>query len=84
MTENAVEARVLDVLASVLQVPRPSLSNETSRPTTGVWDSLKHMHVMLALEDEFKMEFSDTEIAQLDSVQSLVRAIAARTHGSGG
>jgi acyl carrier protein len=84
MTDNGVESRLLDVLASVLQVPRTSLNDETSRPTIDVWDSLKHMHVMLALEDEFKIEFSDTEIARLDSVQGLVGAIAAKTRGSGG
>jgi len=83
MIRSEVEARLLDVLATILDVPRRSLGQEASRATLDVWDSLKHMHVILALEDDFKVEFSDTEISELDSASDLITAIVAKTNGGG-
>jgi acyl carrier protein len=79
-----MEERVFAVLSSVLQVPRESLSQDTSRATLEEWDSLKHMYVVLALEEEFQVEFSEDEIASLGSVSSLVEAIMTKVTGRAG
>ena len=83
MSSAEVEARLLDVLASILNVPRQTIGHDASRATLDEWDSLKHMHVILALEDDFKVEFSDREISELASASDLIRAIAAKTGGGG-
>jgi acyl carrier protein len=79
MPAAALEDKLLKVLSSILSVPRESLTQDSSRKTVEAWDSLKHMYVMLALEEEFRIQFSDREIASLDTVSSLVEAIMAKT-----
>lgn len=79
MPAAALEDKLLEVLYSILNVPRESLSLDSSRKTVEAWDSLKHMYVMLALEEEFHIQFSDREIASLDTVSSLVEAITVKT-----
>ena len=81
MTSAEIEARLLDVLATMLDVPRQTIRQDASRTTLDVWDSLKHMQLILALEDDFKIEFSDQEISELASASDLVGAIVAKTAG---
>lgn len=82
MTDDvALQRRVLEILAAMLQVPQAELSPESSRDSVERWDSLKHMHVMLALEEEFGVEFSDGELADLASVSAIVDVLRARTRG---
>jgi acyl carrier protein len=79
MPAAALEDKLLQVLSSILNVPRESLSLDSSRKTVEAWDSLKHMYVMLALEEEFRIQFNDREIASLDTVSSLAEAIMVKT-----
>ena len=51
MPAAALEDKLLQVLSSILNVPRESLSLDSSRKTVEAWDSLKHMYVRLALEE---------------------------------
>jgi len=40
------------------------------------WDSLKHIELLLAIEEEFSVEFSDFEIAKLQSINELIALVA--------
>ena len=79
MADGVTSDRFFGVLASILNVERESLHPQSSRDTLEEWDSVKHMYVMLALEEEFSVEFTDDEIANLASVSDLMRAMTAKT-----
>ena len=65
-------------LAALLGVPASELSPDSSRHNLPQWDSLKHMHLMLALEESFGVEFDDRELADLDNVQALLDRLAPK------
>jgi acyl carrier protein len=71
--------RFFEVLSTVLNVGRESLGPHSSRDSLEEWDSIKHMYVVLALEEEFGVQFSDDEIANLVSVSDLMRAMTKKT-----
>lgn len=76
MGRPTIEERVLCVLASILKRDLASDTDATRENTEG-WDSLKHVELIFAIEDEFAMEFSEEELGGLDSVSrisSLIRA----------
>jgi acyl carrier protein len=73
------EERFFAVLSSILNVPLQSLSLDSSRSSLEAWDSLNHLYVVLALEEEFNVEFADDEIATLRSASSLRDALVAKT-----
>jgi acyl carrier protein len=73
------EERLFAVLSSILNVPLQSLSLDSSRSSLEAWDSLNHLYVVLALEEEFNVEFADDEIATLRSASSLRDALVAKT-----
>lgn len=78
MSTQTLEDKFFAVLSSMLKLPRESLSRATERESVDEWDSLKHMHLMLALEEEFEIEFSDDELADLRSAGALLDSIAAK------
>jgi acyl carrier protein len=82
MPDATADERFFRVLSSILDVPRDALGPESSRDSVEEWDSLKHMYVMLALEDAFNVEFTDDEIANLSSASALMDAIAAKTRAA--
>jgi len=78
MTTGVIENRFFAILSSILQVPAERLDHETSRKTHTAWDSLKHMHLVLALEEEFAIEFDDREIADLCSAATILDAVSRK------
>jgi acyl carrier protein len=73
-----IESGIRTVMAKVLQIAPQDISPDVSRENLVAWDSLKHMNLMLALEDEFSIEFSDQEIAGLNSLRLLVSALRTK------
>jgi acyl carrier protein len=70
-----IERRTRVVMGQVLQIPPQDISGNATRETLAAWDSLKHMNLILALEDEFDIEFSDQEIAGINSLNLLLEAL---------
>jgi acyl carrier protein len=62
--ENLRE-RILKVMSLVFEVPVESLNEDSSSDTIGSWDSLKHLNLILALEEEFNVEIPDEEVGNL-------------------
>lgn len=73
------EARIKSVLSNVLGVSPDDISEDSSMDTLEKWDSLKHLNVVLALEEEFKIFFEDEESVIITSYP-LIREIL-KEHG---
>jgi acyl carrier protein len=70
-----IERRTRVVMGKVLQISPQDIPVDVSRQTLAAWDSLKHMNLILALEDEFGVEFNDQEIAGINSLNLLLEAL---------
>jgi acyl carrier protein len=57
--------RILKVMSLVFEVPVETLNEESSSDTIASWDSLKHLNLILALEEEFNVEIPDEEVGNL-------------------
>lgn len=74
MDRKQVEQAVLTVLAAVLKQTF-SGGIDITRQNTPQWDSLKHIEIMFALEDELGVMFSEEELATLDGLQKIVEVV---------
>ncbi|NUZ08190.1 acyl carrier protein [Piscinibacter koreensis] len=63
------EQTLRQVMATVLRIPVESINENTSMDDVESWDSLKHMNLVLALEDEFKVSIPDEDAANITSYQ---------------
>ena len=57
-----MEDRIKKVMSDVFNVDVSLINNESSPDNIENWDSLKHMNLIVALEEEFEIEFDDEEI----------------------
>jgi acyl carrier protein len=78
MRSDEVSEGVRRTVAALLNLPLERVHDQSSRETLEQWDSLKHMHLVLALEEEFGVEFEDDEISGLATVAGLRQAIAEK------
>jgi acyl carrier protein len=67
--------RARAALAKALKVTPESITENASQADLSAWDSVRHMNVVLALENAFDIEFTDAELPTLSSLPRLVEAI---------
>jgi acyl carrier protein len=73
MKEEIVN-RVRTVMSEVFKCDVSEHENLV-RSQTEQWDSLKHLELILALEDEFKIRFSAEQAANMDSLEDIVNIL---------
>lgn len=61
--------RIKRILASVLETVPENISDDASQKTLENWDSLHHLMLVMALEEEFGVSFSDSDIFELLSIE---------------
>ena len=64
-----VENKIKEVISSVFEIPMHEINNQSSPETIDKWDSINHMKLITALEEEFKIEFTDEEILEMQNVK---------------
>ncbi len=68
---NGNGARLYDVMASVLGVAPADLTDASSPDTVDAWDSLNHLNIVMALESEFSIELSPTDLFNMGDVAKI-------------
>lgn len=63
------------VMAKVLEVDESDISDDSTPENLYQWDSLRHMAIVTALEQEFGLSFSTEEIWGLLSFEALCEAV---------
>lgn len=54
-------------MATLLTVDVNAIDSEASMDTIPTWDSLRHMNLVLALEEEFKVSIPDEDAGNITS-----------------
>jgi acyl carrier protein len=70
--------RVATVVASVFQLGGSAVGPTTGSANLEAWDSLGHLNLMLALEQEFGRSFSIEEMGAMTSVARIVDVLEGR------
>lgn len=70
-----LEGRIYKVVSQVMGVPVETVDDQASPDTIETWDSVRHMNLVLALEEEFNISFNDEQITELLTVGLIIEAI---------
>jgi len=65
-------------MSDVFNIDVNSINNDASTSNTESWDSLKHMNLIIALEEEFNIEFTDEEIIDSMNYALILNIIEAK------
>ena len=75
MTRDEIYARLNDVFRDVFDNQDIIVSESTTAKDIEGWDSLTHISLLSAIEDEFGMEFSMGEAVKMKNVGDMVAII---------
>ncbi len=75
---NEIYERLNEVFQDVFDDDSLSVNPHTTAADIEDWDSLSHITLMAAVEDEFRMKFSMKEVVEMKNVGEMVNLIAAR------
>jgi acyl carrier protein len=67
--------RVREIACDVLEA---DVAAESSPETVASWDSVHHLNLVLALEEEYGFQFSPEEMDEAQTVGSLARVVSAK------
>jgi acyl carrier protein len=70
--------RLTKLIAGCLDMDPVEISNETGTQNLAKWDSLRHMRIVFALEEDFNVRFRDQELMSLTSVAAIRDALRER------
>jgi acyl carrier protein len=61
------EDELKQIMATMLNVDASTINEDSSMDNVPSWDSLRHMNLVLALEEEFKVTIPDEDAGNITS-----------------
>ena len=75
--------KLRQIMANTFHVPVNQITPETKVETIESWDSLNHINLTLALEQEFKITFAPEEIIEMVSFKDIMTILQQKLQTSG-
>lgn len=71
-----MEERIIEIIAQVIKNDKDYLTQHIE--DQGLWDSLKLVEIVFALEDEFDIIFDENEIAEMKSIGKVCKYVSGK------
>ena len=69
MSNNEIENKIKETMSAVFNIDINQIDINSTPDTLKGWDSVGHMNLILALEEEFNIQFSDEQTSELLSLK---------------
>lgn len=70
-----------EIFARVLRVPISDITPELSTKTTRNWDSLRHVELVVEVEEKYGVSFAATEVFALTTVKGFCEMLQKKQAG---
>lgn len=77
MTE-ALSQQVRQLMSDVFGVPVDHVRDDSTPETIETWDSMRHLNLVLAVEEKFNLQFTPEEMEEMRSVAQIVELVHTR------
>ena len=71
--------RLREVMSAVFGIDPTVIAGDASSATIAEWDSVRHLQLMLALEEEFNVQFDADELVSLRTVPLIIQRLRAQS-----
>lgn len=75
MERNEVLTRLEEVFRNILDSETVNLTEKTTASDVDGWDSLTHIHLVVAIEKNFRIKFTSKEILSWKNVGEMMDSI---------
>ena len=66
-----IEKRIIFIMSEVFDINKDMIKNDSSTNNLVEWDSMNHMNLIVALEEEFKCDFDEDDIEIMVSFETV-------------
>ena len=73
-----IEKRLKSVFSKLFGVQESEINTDSSPDNIESWDSLNHMNLIIAIEQEFKISFSMGEIVEMLNFELIVLILSEK------
>ena len=74
-----MEQKVKEIMSNIFGVPISRISNDSSPESLTEWDSIKHLNLIVALEEEFEVEFDESEIFEASRIPQIITFLKSKS-----
>ena len=67
--------KIKQIMADIFEIPVEEIDDDSNADTIAQWDSLKHMALVLAIEEEFEIMFEEHHIIEIVSYQKILETV---------
>ncbi len=71
-----MEDKVINIISSITKIKEDELMNSLDKEN--LWNSLNRVEIIIALEDEFDISFSQEEISEMKTISQIYEAIKGK------
>ena len=70
-----LDKRILLIMSEVFDLDEDKIDDDSSTNSLSEWDSMNHMNLIVALEEEFQCEFDEDDIENMVSFKIIKSTI---------
>ncbi len=78
---SSVEQKIKAIMANIFKIDINEIKAETSADNIDQWTSLEHVDLLVNLQKEFDIEFTDSQLVEMLSYKSIVQKVSAEIKG---
>ncbi len=71
--------KIKEIMAQVFEIPAECIGDDASPDTIEQWDSLHHLYLVLALEENFGTKFTEDEIVEMLNLKLVLLTLREKT-----
>lgn len=70
-----MKEKIIEIMSEVFEVPVNEFPAEIKQENIDNWDSLRHLNLIVELEDAFDKSFEPEEISEMTSIDKIIEFI---------
>src|SRR3546814_9239406 len=80
METNDIGGRIREIMADILEVEPGAIDAGFRKEDARLWDSVRHLYLMTAVEEEFGIKRSEEHTSELQSLMRISYAVFCLKH----
>ena len=80
--DNNIKHRIKNIMSAVFEMSVDEIDENSSPDNIESWDSINHMKIVVAMEEEFNVQFTDADIIELINMKLIMAVLLEKLPGN--
>jgi acyl carrier protein len=70
-----MKEKIKEIIADVFDIEIKKVKENMSQKNTETWDSLKHLNLIVSIEEEYSISFEPEEISDMNDFKAIINIV---------